>query len=460
MHLGSIGLFEGPPLLTANGALRLDDVRALIETRLHLVPRLRQRPRAEFFSQAPPTWSDDPNFDIENHVRLRVVPAPGDDAQLRKTCGELLAEPLPPHRPLWELTFLTGLDDGRVVLVEKLHHAVADGLAAAELATVLLDLQPTVPHTEPPPWRPAAEPGAVGRALGDMSRLTAVLARMPGGVASVMRHPIRHGRAAVDFSRALAPLPLRLIAPRSSLNTEISHERDVHFLRADLDAIHRVATEHNATINDVVLTMVCGGLRALFEGRGELDSMKDMQVLVPVGLDRHDQRTTGNGISCYFVRVPVAEQSPAKALSIIAGETRAQKQRHEELVPNAALRLLDIVPQGVLGEATRLLRRQPFFNLIVTNVPGPPVPLFALGARMLEAYPIVPLLGNQGLGVAALSYVDALHLGVFSNPAVCPDATTFCAGVLATLHELTGHKVPSCTEDRPWAGGGTGVLNG
>ena len=171
--------------------------------------------------------------------------------------------------------------------------------------------------------------------------------------------------------------------------------------------------------------------------------------MIPVGLDRGDLRTAGNGVSCYFVRLPVSEGCPEKALSIVAAETRAQKMRHEEVVPDAALGLLDIVPQAVLGEATRLLRRQPFFNVVVTNVPGPTVPLYALGARMLEAFPIVPLLGNQGLGVAAISYMEGFQIGVFSNPDVCPDVETFCAGVMATLQDLQGPKVPTGTDDRP-----------
>ena len=213
--------------MDAEGDLRLDELRAVIESRLHLVPRLRQRPRSGFFSQAPPTWSDDPTFDIAHHVRQVKVPAPGNDAELRRVCGELLAEPLPADRPLWELAFLTGLDDGRVALVEKLHHAVADGVAAAELATVLLDLEPTVPHSEPLSWQPAPAPAAVGRAFEDLFRLTTVALRVPVGALSMVRHPIRSGCAVVAFGKALAPLPFRLLAPPSSLNVQISKERAV-----------------------------------------------------------------------------------------------------------------------------------------------------------------------------------------------------------------------------------------
>jgi diacylglycerol O-acyltransferase / wax synthase len=451
MHMASIGIFEGAPLLDDDGELRLRDLRALIESRLHLVPKLRQRPRTGLFHQAPQRWSDDPAFDITQHVRQVRIPRPGNDAQLRKTCGRLLAELLPDGRPLWELIFLTGLHGGRVGLVEKLHHSVADGLAAAELATVLFDLEPTVaPHEPLPPWRPATSASTLGSALEDLSRLAAIALRVPLQLGEVAHHPVRSGCAALRFGKAVAPLPFRVLAPRSSLNVHISKARAVHMLRTDLDDVHRIAHEHRATINDVLLTLVSGGLRSLFSARGELAGLRELQALVPVGLAAREGRTTGNGVSCYLVRLPLFEGCPEQALSIISGETRAQKTRHEEIVPDVGLRLLDIVPQGLLGEGARLLRRQPFFNVIVTNVPGPPVPLYVLGARLLDAFPIVPLLGNQGLGVAAISYVDALEIGVFSNPDVCPDVATFCTGVTATLQGLVGSKVPTATEDRPW----------
>jgi len=451
MHMGSIAIFEGAPLLDEDGALRLDDLRALIASRLALVPKLRQYPVPGFLGQAPPTWADDAAFDITQHVRQRQLPAPGTEAQLREACGDLLATPLRTDRPLWELVFVTGLDDGRVALVEKLHHAVADGIAAAELATVLLDLAPAMPpFDDSATWEPGAPRSCVTRALQDILSLTKISLRLPEALGAAMVHPIRSTRAALGFGAALVPmLPLRLIAPRSSLNNQISQQREVHFVRAPLERVHGVAQNHGATINDVLLSAISGGLRDILDKRGELDRTCELQALVPVGLDTQRKRTSGNGVSAYFVRLPIAEPDPARALAFVSRETKAQKGHHEELVPGSALRLLDPVPQGVLGEAARLLRRQPFFNLIVTNVPGPPVPLYALGARMLEVFPIVPLLGNQGLGVAALSYVDTFAIGVLSNPDVVPDVEIFCHGVVRTLAALDDPNVPIATDHRP-----------
>ena len=212
----------------------------------------------------------------------------------------------------------------------------------------------------------------------------------------------------------------------------------MHLIRADLEVVRAVAHAQDATINDVVLTAVTGGLRALLSARGELGCSSTLQAVVPVGLEGGEGRAMGNGVSALFVRLPVSEDDPRRALAAITSRTKRQKNQHREDVPRVALRLLDPTPQGVLAGATRLLRYQPIFNLIVTNVPGPTVPLYLLGARLLEAFPIVPLLGNQGLGVAALSYDGQLTLGVYSNPEVVPDVTVFCEGVSKVLEELEG----------------------
>ena len=169
---------------------------------------------------------------------------------------------------------------------------------------------------------------------------------------------------------------------------------------------------------------------------GDLEGTPELQALVPVGLAVGAGRQIGNAVSAFFVRLPVHEADAADALVSIASTTAAHKRQHQELVPALALRLLSPLPQAALSLSSWFLRHQPFFNLIVTNVPGPDVPLYALGARMLEAFPIVPLVGNQGLGIAALSYADSLNLGVFSDPEVCPDVQVFCDAAAATLRRL------------------------
>ncbi len=440
MHLASIGIFEGGPLLNQRGELRLADLRQLVSYRLQSVPRLRQKAHAGLLHQAPPTWEDDKSFDIRHHVRECRLPAPGNEATLLHLCGDLLARPLDRFRPLWELVFVTGLTDDRVAIVEKLHHSMADGISTAELATVLLDLTPEPADLHPDfQWWPDQVPTEDERTFYDLYRLAGVAWRVPAWVGWSIAHPVRRARSVQRLGVALAAmLPTGLITRPSSINRQIGDQRAVHLIRADLEAARAVAHAQDATINDVVLTAVTGGLRALLSARGELGCASTLQAAVPVGLEVGEERAMGNGISALFVGLPVAEDDPRCALARITSTTKRQKNQHREDVPLVALRLLDPTPQGVLAGATRLLRYQPLFNLVVSNVPGPTVPLFLLGARLLEAFPIVPLLGNQGLGVAALSYDGQLTLGVFSNPEVVPDVTVFCDGVSRVFQELEG----------------------
>jgi diacylglycerol O-acyltransferase / wax synthase len=438
MHMASIGIFEGEPLKDAEGELRLDDLRQLISSRLHLVPKLRQRARPGLLHEAPPTWNDDPDFDICAHVRHARLGEPGDEEQLLSLCGELLAAPLDSSRPLWELTFVSGLEDSNVAVVEKLHHAMADGIAAAELATILLDLSPVVRPPRDTTWSPEPPPSAVGVVRRDLQRLLELPLRLPEWLSRGVLHPLQRTRSFWRLTRASeALLPTHVFAPSSALNRPNGPRREVNLVRMDLHAIRETAHRHGATINDVVLTIVSGGLHSLLAARGELEGSPELQALVPVGLEVGSARQMGNAVSALFVRLPVHEGNPTAALASIASTTAAQKRTHQELAPAMALRFLDPVPQSALAQGARLLRHQPLFNLIVTNVPGPNVPLYALGARMLEAFPIVPLVGNQGLGVAALSYVDQLNLGVLSDPEVCADAKIFCDGAVTTFRRLT-----------------------
>ncbi len=440
MHLASIGIFDGGSLLNERGDLRLADLRQLVSYRLQFVPRLRQKAHAGLWHQAPPTWEDDSSFDIRHHVRECRLPVPGNEAQLLQLCGDLLARPLDRSRPLWELVFVTGLTDDRVAIVEKLHHSMADGISTAELATVLLDLSSESADLHPDfHWVPDQVPSEEERIFHDLYRLAGVACRVPAWLGWSCAHPVRRARSAQQLGRALAAmLPTGLITRPSSINCQIGAQRAVHLIRADLEAVRAVAHGQDATINDVVLTAVAGGLRALLSARGELHCASTLQAVVPVGLEVGEGRAMGNGVSALFVRLPVSEDDPRRALATITSTTKRQKNEHREDVPLVALKLLDPTPQGILVGVTHLLRYQPIFNLIVTNVPGPTVPLYLLGARLLEAFPIVPLLGNQGLGVAALSYDGQLTLGVFSDPEAVPDVTVFCEGVSKVLEELEG----------------------
>ena len=418
------------------GELRLDALRALIASRLPLVPKLRQLPTSGVLPEAPPAWTDDVDFDIANHVVQRRVRAPGTEADLLELCGEMLATPLSRDKPLWELIFIDGLESGRVAVVEKLHHSMADGIAAAELAIVLLDASP-----EPQPledssdgWQPEPLPPLVVGASRDLLRVAELSRRCAAWGARTVLHPLRRSRALLTKANAMtAVLRSGLIAPHSTPTEDIGSGRRVDVVRLDLDEIRHIAHAHDATINDVVLTIVSHGLHCLLATHDDLDADAAVQALIPVGLDTGPGRGIANRVSAIFVRLPVGSSNPQLALETIARETRDHKAQHEELAGDSMLRLLEPVPQSLLALFARVVQYQPFFNIIVTNVPGPQAPLYALGAQLLEAFPIVPLVGNQGIGVAALSYLDQINLGILSDPATYPDIAVFCEGVHAAV---------------------------
>jgi diacylglycerol O-acyltransferase / wax synthase len=315
---------------------------------------------------------------------------------------------------------------------------MADGLAASELATVLLDLSPVPPQSEEVrPWRPDARPPPWRVALDDLLRLADLPVRAAKWYGQSILHPIRRTREMADLVSAVSTLATsKIIAPRSSLNDPITQARSVTFIRLPFEQVHDVARSFEVTINDVLLTVVAGGLHDLLMTRDELTENSELQLLVPVGLVNAEGRGLANSVSALFVRLPVGMEDPVTVLKTVSAEVGMDKRRHQALAAATALRLLEPVPQNLLAAAAGIVQHQPFFNLIVTNVPGPPVPLYALGAKLLEAFPLMPLAGNQSLSVAALSYEGQLNLGVLSDPATCPDVEVFCGGVRSYLKAL------------------------
>jgi len=436
MHIGTVGIFEGAPLRDGTGSLRMEEIRQRIGRRLALVPKLRQRVHTAVLPGAPPTWVDDPSFDLSRHVESASLGGPGGDAGFRGLCGELFAQRLDRHRPLWHLCVVDGLEGGRVGIVERIHHAVADGLAGVEMATVLFDADAESDATAAPPWQPEAAPGPGSGALQDLGRLAGVGGRWAGRGVRAARHPLETLRGALELGGAVATLGTTgVLRTATSLNRPITGERSIDVVRCPLGELQESARALGVTVNDLVLTAVGAGVARLLQQRGETGP-GDVQALVPVGLDPGDRPELGNRVSAWFVRVPVGTGAPLVRLQSVTAATRRARSRHEELAAEAALDLLTPVPQPVVGCLSRLANHQPLFNLIVTNVPGPPTPLFLLGARLLEAYPFVPLAGNLTMGLAVLSYDGSLALGVLADPATCPDAAVFAHGVEADLDAL------------------------
>ena len=438
LHLGSVGVFEGLPLRDHDGRIRVDAVRAAVEQRLGALPKLRQHVRFSGAGQAP-VWADDPRFDIGRHVRCAALPAPGSESQLAELCAELLESPLDADHPLWEMWLVDGFHSGDVAVMEKIHHALADGLGGVELATILLDTErrPAPVEAEEHSWHPRGEPGVATVVANDIVRRGEWALHLGLGALTALRHPVSSARGsagAFDALRSLATA--QSVAPRSTLNDRVGHGRHVAFARLPMAQLREVEHRHGVTINDVLLASVAGGLRRLHLERGEACDRETLNVLVPVGTPHEGDGRLGNRVSAMLVRLPMSTADPVAALGEVAEGVSRCKAHHQARAGGLLIGLLDHWPQALVRAAARLVDHQPFVNLVVTNVPGPAIPLYALGARMLEAFPFVPLAGNLTLGVAALSYLDQLSIGLVADRDRFPDLEVLADGIEASFAEL------------------------
>jgi diacylglycerol O-acyltransferase / wax synthase len=446
MHMGSIAIFEGGPLRDEEGRPRLQEVRDEVERRLHLVPKLRKVVRFPLRGRPGPVWVDDPHFDIAAHVRQVTLPHPGDDEQLLAYGAGLMAAPLDRDRPLWQLWVVDGLAGGRVAMIQLLHHALADGLAGVELATVLLDPAPRPSRaTAPPPWHPGRPPAVFAVGVGEARRLGSGIGRLVAGAARAVRHPSTLPRAVATYEPAFADLVTSGVSVSGcSLNAAVGNDRRVLAVGRSMEELRRAEHRFGVTVNDLLLSAIGAGLHELLAGRGERTEGRTARVLVPVGMD-HDDRALGNRVSIMIVRVPVGPLDPLQRLRAVAAAERSGKQHRQASATELVLSTLDAWLPTALAAGSGLVHHQPFVNLVVTNVRGVDFPLYALGARMLEVVPIVPLGGNLSVGVAALSYDRRLTIGILSDPAACPDAAVLAGGIghfFDALGNATGAAMP------------------
>jgi diacylglycerol O-acyltransferase / wax synthase len=434
-HVAILAVAEGGPLHGPDGRLRVGAVRQELGGRLQLVPRLRQRVLWPRVGQGLPLWVDDPGFDLANHVRTVQVPVPGDQRELLGLCDELCLRLLDRARPLWELWLVAGLANGRVGLVLKLHHSLADGLAAVQLAGLLLDGTADAPSLTPPPWQPRPAPSgwALGadNLRGRSATLAAALARL--------RHP---GKLAAQARTLAGAAQLaaggRRHRPRSVLRRPVGGHRRLAVVRAGLAEVKAVAHGRGATVNDLLLAAVTGGLRTMLLGRGTPVEGLALYASVPVGLRAGaDTAALGNQVGLMVVPLPVGEPDPAQRLQLITRATTERKRWPERL---ASLRPVGSLT--ILRVLNRYSRHQRIVDLFVTNVPGPQHSLYVLGARLVEAFPVVQVAGNVPLSVAVLSYAGQLNIGIQSDPDSLPDLGLFTDGLRQSLEEL-GAATPS-----------------
>jgi diacylglycerol O-acyltransferase / wax synthase len=449
MHVGAVMTFAPPE----SGEFDPETFVALIGRRLGLVPRYRQKVREVPGHLGLPVWVDDPDFDLDYHVRRSALPRPGTDEQLRALVGRLIARRLDRSRPLWEIYLVEGLSDGRFAVVTKAHHAMVDGLASMDVGALLLDTTPEPRDTADDEWRPAPEPSALELATDAVFEAW----RRPRTVLDVAARAgadVREVMAGVE--RAMATLVSATSGrPVHPLNTVTGEQRRFATAGTTLADHRAVRAARGGTVNDVVLAVVAGALRRWMMTRGEpLPDGASVRALVPVSVrGRHDPgpalrkggpAAVGNSISAYFVELPVGEDDPLRRLEQVSSAMAAHKAGGPAVGATTLIRLAGLAPPTLHSLGVRLASQfsSQVYNVLVTNVPGPPRPLYAMGARMLDMYPVVPLAGGQAVSIGITSYDGGMHYGLTADRDALPDVDVLAGALIDALVELVAAACP------------------
>jgi diacylglycerol O-acyltransferase / wax synthase len=435
MHIGGVSIFEGP-------APGFDELRAMVEPKLDHTPRYRQKVRFVPLGVSEPVWVDDPYFDIGYHLRHTAIPTPGTDAQLRAMAARVFSQHLDRARPLWELWLVEGLAERRWALLSKVHHCMVDGVAATDLMSVMFD-DATGPPAEREQWQPQPEPsgmqllarGATHRVFDPASQLRGALA-MPTGIL----------RGVADTARAIAAAAPALRPATTSLTGSIGPHRSWSWAKLSLSDVKRVRAALGGTVNDVVLTLITNGFRDLLVERDEpVAPERVVRTMVPVSVRKPgEQGVYNNRVSAVFARLPVGVIDPVKRLAAIRQQMDGIKASKQAVAGDVLAQLSGFAPPLLLALGSRVITRSARLNMdtATTNVPGPQRAVHALGRRLLESYPYVPIVGTIRIVVAIFSYDGWLYFGVTGDRDHAPDIDTLTAGIEDGLEALLPGRTP------------------
>ena len=440
LAIGAIAIFS---LGSRADSARADDIgieafRKHVASRLHLLPHYRQRLETSPF-QGHPIWVDDDRFDLTRHVRHAGIPAPGSDTQLKELAAEIISRPLDLARPVWELWLVEGLQGGGFAVVAKVHHCIVDGVRGVSVLTALLSPSADATIEEAHPWKAKPRPHwleFLGRGITETADLAAEALR---NVGAAILSPGEAVNSILEVSKAgAASLQVGLRPPpKTPLNQPITSQRRVEWCDVDLAEVRDLKKRLDGTVNDVVLTLVAGALRRMLKQRHVSLRSLDLRVIVPVDTRGVADTTAGNRVAAWFIDLPVSEPNPRKRFLKVREQTREHRRSNAEQGINMFLRFADWIgssrlPYWGVG-IVQMLRP---YNLIVTSVHGPPVPLYLLGARLDSFYPTVPLFVNQGITVAAMSYVDRISFGILADWNLVPDLHGVAVAIGESLEEL------------------------
>jgi WS/DGAT/MGAT family acyltransferase len=440
---------------TMVGGYSFEKVKDFIARRLHLVPPFRRRLVNVPLNLHHPVWIEDPNFDIDYHIRRIGCPAPGGRRELGEMAGQIASSPLDRSRPLWELWVVEGLKQGRIGIVTKVHHSAIDGASGAELMVHLFSLTADAPDPEPaPPTEPDHIPNEfelLGYAAASKLRRTMSLPKLIGNTVGAVNR-VAQGRRDPLVAVGAAPLT----APRTSWNGALSTGRTVGFARVPLPDVKDIKTAFGCTVNDVVLALCTGTLRHYMIDR---DALPDTPLIAtcPVSVRPDGEKSIGNKVSAMFTNLPTNEADPAERVRLIQESTVGAKAEHNAVGADMLQNWAEYAAPNTINLASRLYSslglagsHRPVHNVIISNVPGPPFPLYYAGAEMIAAYPMGPAMEGVGLNITVFSYKDSVDFGFMADREMVPDVWDMADHVrvaLTELQEAAGLALPRARPD-------------
>src|SRR5690348_3201375 len=434
MHIGGVLVFEGPP---PDFNAYLDHVRG----RLHLVPRYRQKLTTPPLETGRPLWVDDPDFNLEYHVRHTALPSPGTEEQLFLLAGRIASQPLDRSKPLWENWLIEGLEGDRWALISKTHHALVDGISGVDLASVLLDLErtPQRPAEDLEVWQPRPEPSSAQLVAAGVRSMVNVAGGMMSRALGAASHPGTSLGVIRDAAEGVGEIVWAGLnpAPETPLNVEIGPHRRYAVVRHQLDDYKTVKNAFGGTVNDVVLTVVSGALARWLHSRGVRTEGLEMRALVPVSVRTEShQNTLGNQLTVMRGPLPVYIRDPVARLRFVRRAMDGLKESKQAVGAATLAAVNNLAPPTILAQASRLNFSTRLFNLLVTNIPGPQFPLYVLGRRLEDLFPLAFLPKNHALAVAIMSYDGGIDYGLLADYDALPDIDVIADGIDAALREL------------------------
>jgi diacylglycerol O-acyltransferase len=442
MHVGAVMVFEGPPP-------NAEEFAEQVESRMHLVPRYRQKLAFPPFEMGRPMWIDDPSFNLDYHVRSTALPKPGGMDQLRALAARVFSQRLDRSKPLWETWLVQGLEDKRFALISKTHHSMVDGVAGVDLASVLFDLSPVPSKVEREPWTPQPEPSGAELVAEGVKGLV----RRPFSLASeavqAVQSPGRTLHAARESAEAIGEVVWAGMnpAPEVPLNVPIGPHRRIQNVRASLDDFKTVKKTFGGTVNDVVLAVVAGAMRTWLRSRGVRTEGMELVALVPMSIrSEAEMDAGGNRIAAMRGPLPVYVEDPVERLRVVRESMAGVKDSKQALGAEVIAGLQDFAPPTLLAQASRLNFSTRLFNLIVTNVPGPQFPLYLLGRELEELMPVAFLPQNHALAVAIMSYNGRVDFALLGDYDAMPDIDFVGEAISDSLAELVDAAKAAASE--------------